>query len=323
MHATLAIIIPAYKSQFLRQALESLAGQSCHDFHVYIGNDAGDAEIGPIVDEFKSQLHIEYVRFEENLGKTNLVAHWTRCLEMVREEEWIWLFSDDDTVDSSCVSEFLKTVKISPNCDVFRFDICVIDAAGSIIHNNKSVQSRLNGQKFLEHKMSGSWKSYAIEFIVRRSTLIIAGGFAHFDMAWHSDDMTIFKCSEHGIQWIPNAKVYWRESNANLTPNVSPELVKRKIAADQQYIVELLQNNDKIKPSTIFRLKVLRWYISSLARYAAATSSHNFNLRSEIRPMLKMIALPASGLFAPLYFEIKRMYHKTRMRTKEIFARPV
>ena len=36
----IAIIIPAYKSRFLRQTLDSMAAQTCRDFAVYVGDDA-------------------------------------------------------------------------------------------------------------------------------------------------------------------------------------------------------------------------------------------------------------------------------------------
>ena len=39
MDKTLAIIIPAYKSRFLHQALDSAARQTCGDFKVYVGDD--------------------------------------------------------------------------------------------------------------------------------------------------------------------------------------------------------------------------------------------------------------------------------------------
>ena len=95
MKDALAIIIPAYKPDYLAETLESLTKQTNKDFIVYIGDDASPYDLKSIVDEFSSKLNIVYKRFEDNLGSKSLTKQWERCIEL-SNEDWVWLFSDED-----------------------------------------------------------------------------------------------------------------------------------------------------------------------------------------------------------------------------------
>ena len=86
MNSSIAIIIPAYKKDFLRSTLESIAAQDCRDFTVYVGDDASPADIYGIVHSFEDRIDIVYHRFEYNLGRTDLVGHWKRCIDMSDEQ---------------------------------------------------------------------------------------------------------------------------------------------------------------------------------------------------------------------------------------------
>ena len=80
MNKELAIIIPAYKGRFLGAALDSLARQSCMDFTVYVGDDCSPEDIGEIVSKYAGSIDIVYRKFEDNLGGTDLSAHWERAM---------------------------------------------------------------------------------------------------------------------------------------------------------------------------------------------------------------------------------------------------
>ena len=71
MEKKVAIIIPAYKSRFLQQTLDSVAAQTDKDFTVYIGDDASPHDLKNIVYLYQDKLDIVYYRFETNLGIGN------------------------------------------------------------------------------------------------------------------------------------------------------------------------------------------------------------------------------------------------------------
>ena len=120
----LAIVIPAYKATFLPVALDSIAMQTCKDFTLYVGDDCSPEPIGSIVEQYKDKVNLVYQRFDTNLGGKDLVAQWERCIAMSREEPYIWLFSDDDVMEPSCVEELLRQIeKTEGYYDVYHFNV--------------------------------------------------------------------------------------------------------------------------------------------------------------------------------------------------------
>lgn len=130
MTSDLAIVIPAYKEAYFHQALQSLANQTSKNFTVYIGDDASPFDLKSIADHFSQDLNISYTKFEKNTGARNLVNQWKRCIALSKNEKWLWLFSDDDIADPSCVENFYKILDQNQDrFDVYRFNTCVIDKA--------------------------------------------------------------------------------------------------------------------------------------------------------------------------------------------------
>ena len=120
----LAIIIPAYKATFLPAALDSIAMQTCKDFTLYVGDDCSPEPIGSIVEQYKDKVNLVYQRFDTNLGGKDLVAQWERCIAMSHNEPYIWLFSDDDVMEPSCVEELLKQIENTKGAyDLYHFDV--------------------------------------------------------------------------------------------------------------------------------------------------------------------------------------------------------
>jgi len=87
---------------------------------VYVGDDASPEPVGEIVQSFGPGADkLLYHRFTENLGGTSLVRQWERCIRL-SNEPWIWLFSDDDMMDSGCVAAFYRELETAGEA----FDLC-------------------------------------------------------------------------------------------------------------------------------------------------------------------------------------------------------
>src|SRR5215469_8140780 len=115
----LAIVIPAYKTRYLRDALQSIASQTNQNFRLYIGDDCSPEPIEKIVREFSDKLKIEYHRFDKNFGGVSLAKQWKRCLHL-STEPWVWCFGDDDLMEPDCVAAFLEALKnTGGNHDVY------------------------------------------------------------------------------------------------------------------------------------------------------------------------------------------------------------
>lgn len=253
----LAIVIPAFKPMFLEETLRSIESQTNRDFTLYIGDDASPHHLDTIVEPFRKNIDLQYRFFDKNLGGKDLVAHWERCIDMVRDEEWIWLFSDDDIMTPSCVQEFYDAIQTDSEYDVLHFNVIRIDQYGKTVEGSTDFPNPITIEKFVEARLCSGLRSYVVEYIFNKSHFLREGRFEHFDLAWCSDDASWIKLAgEKGIKTLPQSKVYWRKSPYNITPSYSDiNLLKRKNMAMIEYskwlIVKSTEGKLNIKLPTL------------------------------------------------------------------------
>nr|WP_319393503.1 glycosyltransferase [uncultured Desulfobacter sp.] len=230
----LAIVIPAYKAKFFREALSSIECQTCKNFHVYIGDDGSPDDLYSIIKNFTDKMPISYHRFDHNIGRDDLVAHWERCIDLVQDEEWIWFFSDDDTMDTICVEKFYSALQDAPKNNIFHFNVKKITSNGNILEGESypDYPSVYSAQEFCRDRLLFRQQSFFVEFVFRKSKFIEVGRLQKFDLAWGTDVATCIKLAHpEGIIAIDGAYVYWRKSSYNISPDNSSSMVNRKLTA--------------------------------------------------------------------------------------------
>lgn len=256
MQTKLAIIIPAYKPDFLALTLESLSKQTCKDFCVYIGDDNSPYDLLSIVSFYQDILNITYRKFPDNIGGKNLVSQWNRCIELSQGESWVWLFSDDDILGAGCVELFYEKLRnTTESRDIYHFNISVIDDKGVVIRKNKRFPRIISSEYLYRNKESAKIESFVVEYVFSRDIYDRLGGFVEFDLAWGSDMATWIKFGhDKGIETIDGEDVYWRSSSVNITPNFNSEIVIRKFRASIDYIKWV---NDFFKEASIFNFNLI------------------------------------------------------------------
>jgi hypothetical protein len=213
---------------------------------VYIGNDGGPEGIGKIVQDYENDLDIRYRYFETNIGRENLVNQWERCISVVENETWIWLFSDDDLMQPDCVERFYKALEqTSSYYDIYRFNTIKINKHNepfTKITNHPAVET---GSDFLARKLAGKTNSFAVEYIFKKEIYEKNGGFVKFPMAWASDDATwaLFG-KDKGICTIPDTHVKWRFSGSNLSSLKTSDVFEQRLNAVFQFLAWIKNDVD-------------------------------------------------------------------------------
>lgn len=309
MRDTLAIIIPAYKPDYLAETLESLTKQTNKDFKVYIGDDASPFSLEDIVGQFIDKLNIVYKKFDKNIGGYSLTKQWERCIEM-SNEKWIWLFSDDDIAESNCIEEFNKNISDSK---FYKFNTKIIDRNGEVIsnkHDNKNIfNHRIRSENFINKRLNvENYRSFAVEYIFHRD-LFDKIGFIEFPLAWASDDATWFAYSIENGGYISgiNANVKWRLSGKNISSSNKDQSVnEKKINASMQYIV-WLKSYSQLNKIDILDSKLLKWFAIQIASLKFSLSFQLF------KSFLKSIPInPTKGEIIKNYFLIKYYHFRNR-----------
>ena len=233
----LAIIIPAYKADFLRAALRSIAGQTEQGFQLYVGDDCSPAPIAEIVREFSGKLPIKYRRFDRNLGGVSLVRHWERCIRMTCEP-WIWIFSDDDFMGADCVAAFFEELERTGGThDAYRFNSIWVNGENKPLPSNPPHPQNETGADFLMARLRGGNASNMQELIFSRQAWETIGGIPDFPLAWASDDAFIAKLGvRRPIRTIFGPVVNWRLSGLNISGDQSDSAVSDKFKASRQFM---------------------------------------------------------------------------------------
>lgn len=260
----LAIVIPAWKPDFLADCLRSFAIQSDTGFRVYVGDDASPSDLAAIVGEAGLGDRLIYHRFSENLGARDLVGQWRRCIGLVQDEPWVWLFSDDDLASPDCVAAFRRNLARQPAAVLHRFGLQRIDARGAVLRT--LARRRFSSpQDFLDARMREGCESYAIEYVFLRTAYERVGGFEGFDLAWGADDSLWLKLSaERPPSDIPDGIVSWRESDRNISPDQSPKVVVRKAMARLAFLVWLKGAGIVDAESANNRKMFVAWFFGNL-----------------------------------------------------------
>lgn len=214
----LAIVIPFYKASFFEETLQSIANQTNKDFILYIGDDASPDSITNLLKKYEINISIVYKRFDNNLGKTSLIKHWTRCIELTNHEKWLWLFGDDDVMPSDAVDRFYENLQKYPNEDLFRFNLQIVDANGKIIHSATTNPDRETCLSFINRRLNFQLNTTVVEYIFSRKAFNDNNGFVDFPLGWFSDDVTWLNLAkEKGILSIHGLPVSWRYSGKNIS----------------------------------------------------------------------------------------------------------
>lgn len=302
MKKKLAIIIPAYKTTYLHETLQSIANQSYKKFTLYIGDDASPNNISGIVKGYEKDIDIVYKRFDENLGGVDLIAHWNRCVDMSVDEDWLWLFSDDDLMAPNCVELFYKHIESNKESQLLHFNTDIINGDGKLHAKGVSFPLKMKSSDFFEKRMSGKVFSFIVEYIFSKKIYLEEGKFEKFDLAWCSDDATWIKFSiNSGITTIDEkALVSWRYSGENISSlNVDESILYRKLNAKVAYLkwaIDFFKN--KKETINVNRINKVKWILSDLNEVSYLA----FNKRVEIAyNYAKVTGSFLNGLLGVLY----------------------
>jgi glycosyltransferase involved in cell wall biosynthesis len=271
--SSLAIVIPAYKAQFLASTLTSLASQTDQRFGLYIGDDASPEPIEKITRGFSFRsTQLVYHRFEENLGSRSLTAQWQRCVAL-SHEPWIWLFSDDDVMELGCVSAFYQALeRTRSDYDVYHFNTVYIDSRDALTEILPPHPDWESWKTFTYFFLRGLRFSTAQELVFSRKAYERIGGFVDLPLAWGTDQATLMALAgEKGIGHIPGPRVRFRMSGQNISSTRDRRLDLLKIDAARQLCLWIFQQIERVPDphfeldDEVLRNELLVWFKQHLA----------------------------------------------------------
>ncbi len=208
-------LLPAYKSDYLRNALKSILKQSFSDFGVIVSDDCSPEDLRSIVNECHD-TRVVYRRNSENIGAQNLVTHWNSLLQLAQSEYTI-LASDDDFYAPSFLSEVNALTLRYTNVNVFRGRCNRINSKDEITSEDDLYEEYLSQLKFSWSVFNTNYIGCIANFVFKTRVLKEIGGFVNFPYAWFSDTATAIKLAMNGICNTSEIVFNFRLSNINIS----------------------------------------------------------------------------------------------------------
>jgi hypothetical protein len=258
----LAIVIPYYKLTFFEETLQSLAAQTDKRVTVYIGDDASPENPSMLLDKFKNEFEFVYHRFENNMGGTNLVKQWERCIAMTNNEQWIMILGDDDYLTDNVVEQFYI------HYSIFNTKTNLIRFASRTIVQKQNYKAAISYHPVWENATDAYYRKFQkltrsslSEYVFLKASYE-RHHFYNYPLAWNSDDRAWLDFSEQKpIYSINDSVVCVRLSDLNITGR------KDNLALKSQSLIEFYTFLIT-KKSTYYtkqqRIKILRKYQSEL-----------------------------------------------------------
>lgn len=239
-----SFVLPAYKIEYFKEAIESILVQTYSNFELIIVNDASPYDLDSIVNKY-DDARIRYYKNEVNIGGNDLVAQWNHCLEYANGE-FIILASDDDIYSPQYLEQMNELIKKYPNVNVFRPRVQKINTNGDIIGVEGYLDEQISQLEFIYQLYKNYIYSGIPYYIFKKSALIDNGRFKNFPLAWFSDDATVMILAKNCIATSSKVLFSFRISGQSISsaPNTMNTLTK-KITATKEYYkwFELFLNN--------------------------------------------------------------------------------
>lgn len=251
-----SIGIPAYKSTFLKECIDSILANAYTEFELIIVNDASPEDLETIVFSYKDE-RIRYYKNEKNCGAVNVVDNWNKCLNYAKGEYFICM-GDDDMLYSTCLEEYNALIEQYPQLNVFH-------GRTVLINEESHVSAVLDGRPIYESVYSLMWhrwngrRQFIGDFLFRTTALKKEGGFYKLPLAWGSDDITAYLlATEHGIANTDAPVFKYRVNAQTISKTGNVDIKLEAIQQEKRWTVEFLANTNQGNSIDTLYVKMLQ-----------------------------------------------------------------
>ena len=238
---TFTVIIPTYKAQYLKKAIESVVAQTIEDWELIIVDDCSPEDIQGVVSSFPSDPRIHYYRNEQNCGAINVVDNWNICLGHA-SGDYVICIGDDDCLKPNCLETYQKLIERYPTMNVYHCQTEIIDENDQVIDIQEPRPEWESALAMLWHRWDHRNKQFIGDFCYRTSYLKQVGGFYRLPLAWGSDDITALRAAKGlGIANTQAIGFQYRENSHTITSSAANARIKiEALVAQHQWFSAFL-----------------------------------------------------------------------------------
>lgn len=223
---TFTITIPAYKSQYLKEAIESVATQTYQDWELVIVDDCSPEDLRAVAEPFLKDSRIRYYHNEKNCGAVDVVDNWNICLEKATGD-YVICMGDDDRLKPCCLEVYKSLIEAHPDLNVYHCMTEIINETGTVIGTQEERPEWESALSMLWNRWDHRNKQFIGDFCYRASYLKTTGGYYKLPLAWGSDDITALRAAkEQGIANTQVACFQYRDNGQTITSSADNAKIK-------------------------------------------------------------------------------------------------
>lgn len=265
MHS-FSIAIPAYKDQYLKDAIDSILSQTYDKFEIIIVNDASPYSVREVVDKYNDS-RIRYFENKTNCGAVNVVDNWNICLSHAKCE-YIICMGDDDRLLPCCLEEYVNLMSKYPNLGVYHAWTELIDEYSNFLNIQQPRPEYETALSLAWNRWNGRDKQYIGDFCYDVNLLRKEGGFYKLPLAWGSDDISAIRAAVP--KGIANTQKLCFQYRVNRHTITNSQYYKTKIKAtlqEQKWFQTFLTKQSQINNLNEIDCKYLQCLLNELTKH--------------------------------------------------------
>lgn len=216
-----SIILPAYKTRYLKECIDCVLAQTYPHWELVIVNDASPENVRSIVEQYNDP-RIRYYENGQNFGAERLVEQWNHCLSLAKKD-YIICIGDDDMIAPQGLKIYRDYIDQYPQVAVLHGQTDVIDEKGNLLSHTAKRPVWESAMSLLYNRTYHYHHQFVGDFCYRRKDLIAQGGFYYLPYAWGSDDITaLLAAKENGIANTQEVVFLYRDNRHSITRSAHP-----------------------------------------------------------------------------------------------------
>lgn len=221
-----SIMIPTYnQSKYISESIESALAQDYENLEIIIADDCSSDATGDIVEAYKGNPRIRYIRREKNLGR---VGNYHETLYKDCKGEWVInLDGDDYFCSTKFISWAMNMVQDHPNVVMACGRVEKVFTGWSNLSANQNIPLCINGIDAVTNKYK-QFQPFHAGTLYKRD-LALRVGFYENDII-SSDRESLLKLCFHGnILTTGETVAVWRNTGGNISTQKDINLEKNNI----------------------------------------------------------------------------------------------
>lgn len=276
-----SVTVPAYKADFLDEAINSVLNQTYRDWELIILDDCSPWNIRGIVDKYVHDERVRYYRNETNVGGENVVDNWNKCLDLA-EGDYIICMGDDDVLCLNCLEIYAKYIATFTDYNIYHGFTVMINEESEVISIQEARPLTESVYSMAWHRIFRKRNQYIGDFLFKISYLKKVGGFYKLPSAWGSDDISTYICAfQKGIVNLPEIVFKYRINRYSISSTGSVESKLRAIAQKQEWIRDnLILTEVSDKKDRLYQKLIQDMFPQSIYREQVSTIAGGLKWRS-------------------------------------------